>query len=170
MAQSEADDLREHVKELLALAADISDSEKRWRLSSRAFSLAQRAKAIRRKDGDGQEPKPDPVFKFVAETNIWRFVGELYVEHDGKLRELYRRLALWEERWFGIKQKRSDMLARLLRDCDGRVSKLTKLLAEQRVSGVSTEDAQRLLDNVLDTQFFLRTSLRAELARSHTQF
>ena len=170
MAQSKSDALRAHVKELLSLAEDMPDPELKRQLNSRAFSLAQHVEAVERADGDGQEPPPDPNFKVVAESNIKRFIDELYVEQDGKMRELYRSLAAHEERWYGIKQERLDMLIRLLRQCDGKASHLSGLLKEQRAYGVTIDGAERLLENVLDTQRFLRISLRQELVREDGPF
>ena len=170
MVQSTAETQRAHVSELLSLAADMPDRELKRLLASRAFALAQHAEAVERAEGDGQEPPADPNFRLVADSNIKRFIEESYVEQDGTSRALYRTLVLHELRWYGIKQERLDILMRLLRDCDGRALHLSGLLEQQRASGVATDSAQHLLDNVFDTQLFLRISLRQELTRQNEPY
>ena len=153
-----AKELREQVKELLALAADVPDREGKRRLASRAFALAQHAEMIERVAEDSLKAPLDPNFYVVTEANIVRFVGELYVQNDAKIRALYRGLTLKQESLFGARQERLTLLMRLLHDCDGRISQTS-----QRSASVPTEGAERLLDNLIDTQRFLLQSFCDEL-------
>jgi hypothetical protein len=172
MPDDHPEELRTRVRELIDNVSRTPDRQLKQKLASAAFDLAQRAEAIERQHqgSDGSTPVLSEQLKSVAESNMQRFAEQLYVERDDTQRELYRNLLLAEERWFGAKQERLEILQRLLRDCDGRVTRYTALLDGQQASGVAADQARQLLDNILDTQRFLRIQLRKELARQGDVF
>jgi hypothetical protein len=92
--------MRQQVEDLLANAA----AEKR-KSTSRAFALVQSAEAAERSLQENQEKKRpardlglEENLKIVAEHNLTRFLGCLYVESDVMQRKLYRSLLLREVR------------------------------------------------------------------------
>lgn len=163
--------LRQEVEDLLAKSAATSDKAEKRLLASRAFALAQWAEAAERslqKNGETQRRSSADLgleqnLRLVAENNLIRFLGCLYVETDSVQRELYRSLLLREERWFGAREERLEMLQRLLRDCDGRVQQHKTVLDGQRTAGVDVTHAETLMINMLETQELLRISLETEL-------
>ena len=162
--------LRVTVRLLLEQVSRTTDNELRKKLASEAFDLAQKAEAFERQHQTGDGSTLHQQIKNAAESNILSFTERLYVERDETQRDSCRQLLLREERWFGLKQERLEMLQRLMRDCDGRLTRYKALLAAQRASGVATEEAAYLLDNMLDVQKFLRISVRQELAREDNFF
>ena len=95
---------------------------------------------------------------------VGRIVKELYVEKDGERRELYRKLMMWEERWYGENDERLEAIQRLLRDCDGRVAQLRLVFDRERALGVGMQESEYLLENLLQLQRILQDSFRDELS------
>jgi hypothetical protein len=108
----------------------------------------------------------DENFRVVTDNNVSRFMERLYVETNETEQELFQKLLLWEERWYGLKQERLEALERNLRDCDGRILRHRALINEQVALGVDVTKAEILFNNLLDVQQMLRNSLRQEFAAS----
>lgn len=97
----------------------------------------------------------DENFRITAEGNLKQFMDRLHVETDPEQRELFRKLLLWEERWFGIKEERMEMLRRQLRDCDGRIRGLRGSMNQQSPADADNSEAGILMNNLVDIQAML---------------
>jgi hypothetical protein len=162
---------RLEVADLLGKSAAISDGAEKRKLASRAFALAQSAEAAERSQQENRENQQrssgdlslDENLKIVAQNNLTRFLGCLYVETEKAQRELYRTLLLQEEQCFAMREERLEMLQRLLRDCDGRLQRQEAALDEQRAAGMDVTVTETLMKNMLETQALLRDSFQNEL-------
>ncbi len=72
-------------------------------------------------------------------------MDRLHVETDPAQRELFRRLLLWEERWYGVKQERLEALQRHLRDCEVRIRRLRGFMNGQSAADADIRSLRQLL-------------------------
>ena len=102
----------------------------------------------------------DQNLRVVTEANIQRFIERLYVESDDDQRELFQTLLISELRRYETNQDRLAALRWCLRDCEGRILKYRALLDDQKAAGVATDQAQKLLDNLMGVCRIIREYLR----------
>jgi len=98
----------------------------------------------------------------VTEAKIQRLIERLYVENDNDHRGFFQTLLLTELRRYQPGQGRRKLLQPLLRDWETRIPKYQALLDEQKTAGVATDEAQKLLDNLVCLHKLLDGVLNAE--------
>lgn len=108
-------------------------------------------------------PGLDENLKLVAEHNLRRFLGCLYVETDKAQRQMYWNLLVQEQRWFAMGVERVEALDRLFRDCNDRVERQTSRIDTERTQGLDVTRNEVLLNNMLQTRAMLRDLLRNEM-------
>lgn len=164
--------LRQEAGHLLAKTAAKSDGDER-NLASRTLAPAQSAEAAEQSPRQHRGTRPqtsgnsglDENLKLVAEANLGRFIGCLYVETDKAQREIYRNLLTQEQRWFAAGEERAEVLERLFRECIERVQRQKSLLDTERAAGLDVTRNEMLLNNMLQTRAMLRELLLDELRR-----
>jgi len=145
--------LRQKVHQILNDESKTDDVLEKRRLVEIAFDLAQQAEAINRLHE-----------KAATDSKVQGLVEQLYADRDCKQRETHRELLICEERMYGLRQERLELLERLLHDCDGRVLRLQRLHGQHRINGALTQGEESLLQNAFDVQQLLRNLLRKESA------
>lgn len=162
--------MRHEIKHLLAQSAANSDRGDKGGLGSHAFALARSTEAVERTLQDREKPKQtsgnpdlDENLKHVAEHNLRRFLGCLYVETDAAQRQMYWNLLVQEQRWFEVGLERVEVLDRLFRDCSGRVERQISRIDTERAGGLDVTRNEMLLNNMLETRAMLRDLLQHEM-------
>lgn len=156
--------LRQEAGHLLAKTAAKSDGDEK-NLASRALAPAEQS--LQEHRGTRQQTSGnsglDENLKLVAEANLARFIGCLYVETDKAQREIYRNLLTQEQRWFAAGEERAEVLERLFRECIERVQRQKSLLDTERAAGLDVTRNEMVLNNMLQTRAVLRELLLDEL-------
>lgn len=158
--------MRQEVGHLPAKSAASSGGD-----ASRAFALAPSAElaegTLQEHWGKRQQTSGSPVLdenlKLVAEHNLRRFLGCLYVETDMAQRQMYWNLLVQEQRWFAVGLERVEALDRLFRDCNDRVQQQTSRIDAERSAGLDVTRNEMLLNNMLQTRAMLRDLLQKEM-------
>ena len=153
-----------------AKSAANSDRGDKGRLASHAFALARSAEAVARTLQDREKrqqtagnPALDENLKLVAEHNLRRFLGCLYVDTDKAPRQMYWNLLVQEQRWFAVGLERVEVLDRLFRDCSSRVERQISQIDAERAGGLDVTRNEMLLNNMLQTRAMLRDLLQNEM-------
>lgn len=160
------DDVREHMRQEVGhLPAKSAASS--GRDASRAFALAPSAEGTLQEHwGKRQQTSGmglDENLKLVAEHNLRRFLGCLYVETDMAQRQMYWNLLVQEQRWFAVGLERVEALDRLFRDCNDRVERQTSRIDAERAAGLDVTRNEMLLNNMVETRAMLRDLLQKEM-------
>ena len=101
----------------------------------------------------------DEIYRVVTQANVQRFIEQLYVETDNDKRELFQTLLLSELRRYETNRDRLAVLQSALRDCEARILQYRALLNEQKATGFGRDEAQKFIENLIDLETLLRSSV-----------